>query len=107
MRSSFLHRLTVAEIQRAVAEFYGLQPKIMRDPDGLPGAREPRISHPRQVAMFFARTLTPMSYPEIGRRFGGRDHSTVIYAMRAVERRCAHDPWLEIELEALRERLSA
>lgn len=103
----FPNRLTVAEIQTAVAEFYGLHPKTMRDPDRQLGSREPRISHPRQVAMFFARKLTPMSYPEIGRRFGGRDHSTVIHAMRAVERRAAEDPYAEIELEALRERLSA
>jgi chromosomal replication initiator protein len=48
-----------------------------------------------------------MSTPDIGRRFGGRDHSTVIHAIRAVEKRAAADPFLEIEIEALRERLSS
>ena len=101
------NRLSVLKIQQTVAEFYGLHPKVMRDTNRSVGAREPCLSHPRQVAMYLARKLTRMSTPDIGRRFGGRDHSTVIHAIRAVEKRAADDPFLEIEIETLRERLSA
>ena len=43
------------------------------------------IVRPRQVAMYLSKVLTPRSYPEIGRKFGGRDHSTVIHAVRLIE----------------------
>jgi chromosomal replication initiator protein len=56
--------------------------------------------------MFFARKLTNQSLPDIGKRFGGRDHSTVIHAIKSVEKRLSEDPYLEIEVEVLRERLS-
>jgi chromosomal replication initiator protein len=102
---AFEDRLTVAKIQRAVAQFYGLQESIMTEPDRI-GMREPRVSHPRQVAMFFSRKFTRLSFPEIGRRFGGRDHHTVFYAVHAVEARSARDPFLEIELEVLDERFA-
>jgi chromosomal replication initiator protein len=104
---AFGRRLTVLKIQQEVAEFYGLHPKVMRDTDRSIGAREPRLSHPRQVAMYLARKLTRMSTPDIGRRFGGRDHSTVLHALKAVEKRAADDPYLELEIEVLRERLSS
>lgn len=107
LQLAFGSHLTVLKIQQTVAEFYGLHPKVMRDTDRSVGAREPRLAHPRQVAMYLARKLTRMSTPDIGRRFGGRDHSTVIHALRAVERRAAVDPFLEIEIEVLRERLSS
>lgn len=96
---------SIRNIQDAVAEFYGINPAYMRKPDG-EGAREARIARPRQVAMFFARKFTNQPLTDIGRRFN-RDHSTVIHAVRAVEKRAAQDPFLEMELEVLRERLSA
>ena len=98
-------RTSIANIQVMVADFYGIDPNYMTVPDRT-GAREPRVSHPRQVAMFFSRKFTQFSLPVIGKRFGGRDHTTVLYAMRAVERRAAQDPIFELELEILRERLS-
>jgi chromosomal replication initiator protein len=105
LQRAFPGRLTVQDIQNIVADFYGIQPKSMRDKDGTNGAREARMSHPRQVAMFFARKFTPMSYPAIARCFK-RDHTTVMYAQRAVERRAESDPYFQLELEVLRERLA-
>ena len=106
-QQAFSKRLTVRRIQDEVAQFYGISPDYMRLQDNYRGNREQRISHPRQVAMFFARKMTAMSLPQIGDRFGGRDHTTVIHAIRAVEKRACNDPYLEMELEVLRERFSA
>jgi chromosomal replication initiator protein len=102
---AFPGRPTIRNIQDEVADFYGLERDYMREPDRI-GAREPRISHPRQVAMFLARKFTPFSLPIIGRHFN-RDHSTVIHAIKAVEKRASNDALLEMELEVLRERFSA
>jgi chromosomal replication initiator protein len=101
---AFPGRLSAIGIQDEVADFYGIGREQMRRPDG-EGAREPRISHPRQVAMSLARELTKLSLPAIGRLFN-RDHSTVIHAIKAVEKRAAVDPLLEMELEVLRERFA-
>ena len=54
--------------------------------------RHRAVAHPRMIAMFLARKLTNMSFPEIGSRFGGKDHSTVISAVRKIERLVAEDP---------------
>ena len=64
------------------------------------------VSHPRQVAMYLCRELTPRSLPEIGRLFGNRDHSTVIYAMAAVAARIAKSDTLAADLVAIRQRVS-
>lgn len=56
--------------------------------------------------MFLASELTPKSLPDIGRRFGGRDHTTVIYAIKAVKGRIAADPEIAADVAALREKLS-
>src|SRR3546814_12069968 len=63
------------------------------------------IARPRQVAMYLAKELTPRSYPEIGRRFGGRDHSTVIHAVRTVEALRVSDSELDAEIAAIRRSL--
>jgi chromosomal replication initiator protein len=56
--------------------------------------------------MYLAKELTPRSYPEIGRRFGGRDHSTVIHAVRTVEALRVHDSELDAEIAAIRRSLN-
>jgi chromosomal replication initiator protein len=76
----------VAEIQEVVAKRYGLPPVEM-----ISERRSRAIAHPRQLAIFLSRALTGRSFPEIGRMFGGRDHSTIIHAVRAVEGRLATD----------------
>lgn len=71
---------TIAEIQARVAGFYHI-PLIE-----MTSARRAReVARPRQVAMYLAKRLTPNSLPAIGRRFGGRDHTTVMHAVRQIE----------------------
>ncbi len=69
--------------------------------------RRPPIAQARKVAMYLARELTEDSLPEIGRRFGGRDHSTILHAVRSVSADLEHDPQLATAVEKLRERLRA
>jgi chromosomal replication initiator protein len=79
--------LTIEAIQREVASYFGVKLHDLKGPK-----RHRAVAHPRMVAMYLARRLTAMSYPEIGSRFGGKDHSTVISAVRKIERLCATDP---------------
>jgi chromosomal replication initiator protein len=79
--------LTIESIQRQVASYFDVKLHDLKGPK-----RHRAIAHPRMIAMFLARKLTNMSYPEIGSRFGGKDHSTVISAVRKIERLCGEDP---------------
>src|SRR3954468_22204603 len=79
--------LTIEAIQREVASYFGVKLHDLKGPK-----RHRAVAHPRMVAMYLARRLTSMSYPEIGSRFGGKDHSTVISAVRKIERLCVSDP---------------
>jgi chromosomal replication initiator protein len=79
--------LTIEGIQREVAAYFDVKLLDLKGPK-----RHRAIAHPRMVAMYLARKLTKMSYPEIGSRFGGKDHSTVISAVRKIERLCGEDP---------------
>ena len=79
-------RVTVAGIQRRIAEYFQLEVVELR------GARRQRsILYPRQVAMFLCRRLTEASLPEIGQAFGGRDHTTVMHAVEKIEREITQD----------------
>jgi chromosomal replication initiator protein len=76
--------VTAAHLQDQVAEHFGLHRSTLMGP-----RRNRSVAWPRMVAMFLCRQLTTLSYPEIGALFGGRDHSTVISAVRKVDRlRC-------------------
>jgi chromosomal replication initiator protein len=91
----------VAHIQRVVAAYFKKPLFEMWS------ARRSRgVARPRQIAMYFARELTPMSLPCIGRRFGKRDHTTVIHAINTVERLVATDPAFAADVAALREELA-
>jgi chromosomal replication initiator protein len=79
--------LSIEAIQREVASYFGVKLHDLKGPK-----RHRAVAHPRMVAMYLARKLTSMSYPEIGSRFGGKDHSTVISAVRKIERLCSTDP---------------
>ena len=57
---------------------------------------------PRQIGMYLAKSLTARSLPEIGRRFGGRDHTTVLHAIRKIESLLAEDPTMKEEVEVLK-----
>jgi chromosomal replication initiator protein len=78
--------LTIEAVQREVAAYFDVKLHDLKGPK-----RHRAVAHPRMVAMYLARKLTNMSYPEIGSRFGGKDHSTVISAVRKIERLCGED----------------
>lgn len=71
----------VGEIQNAVSNFYGVKVHDLTS-----ARRTGELIHPRQVAVYLAKTLTPHSYPEIGRRFGNRDHTTMLYSFRKIDK---------------------
>jgi chromosomal replication initiation ATPase DnaA len=78
--------IRIADIKRAVADECRVPMRVMSEPDGF-GSRIREHSRPRQLAMCLAARLTEHSYKRIGDFFGGRDHSTVFCAMKAVEKR--------------------
>lgn len=95
-------RLTIAEIQTAVASHYHIPLSEMTS------ARRTRdVARPRQVAMFLAKSLTPRSYPAIGRMFGNRDHTTVLHAIRKIKGCIADDSEIADDVRILTERLAA
>ncbi|TVS04684.1 MAG: chromosomal replication initiator protein DnaA [Rhodobacteraceae bacterium] len=90
-------RVTVEEIQRKVSEYYNIRLSDMLGPK-----RTRTIARPRQVAMYLSKELTSRSLPEIGRRFGGRDHTTILHGVRKVEEICGTDTQLHEDIELLR-----
>ncbi|WP_345114439.1 chromosomal replication initiator protein DnaA [Bartonella jaculi] len=96
-RSGEAKRIRIEEIQRAVARHYNVSKQ-----DLLSNRRTRTVVKPRQVAMYLAKMLTPRSLPEIGRRFGGRDHTTVLHAVRKIEDLVCDDQTLAKELELLK-----
>jgi len=90
-------KLTIEEIQRKVAEHYNIRLSDMIGPKRLRN-----IARPRQVAMYLAKQLTPRSLPEIGRRFGGRDHTTIMHGVRKIEELMTTDSQLADDLQLLR-----
>lgn len=93
-------KLTIDEIQRRVADHYALKINDMISP-----RRAREVARPRQVAMYLAKMLTPRSLPEIGRRFGGRDHTTVMHAVKRIEALRATDHELDRDINQLRRAL--
>ena len=90
-------RVTIDEIQRRVAEHFNIRCAEMTS------ARRARaFARPRQVAMYLSKQLTSRSLPEIGRKFGGRDHTTVLHAVRRIEELKDTDPALAEDVELLR-----
>jgi chromosomal replication initiator protein len=92
---------TIAAIQEAVCEQFGLSADEL-----LGTGRSPRVSGPRQLAMYLARTHTKESLPSIGRAFGGRNHTTVMHAVRRIESCLGTDPELDEAVRALTDRLA-
>ncbi|MGR3342245.1 MAG: chromosomal replication initiator protein DnaA [Paracoccaceae bacterium] len=95
-------KVTVEEIQRKVAEHYNIRLSDIIGPK-----RVRTIARPRQVAMFLAKRMTTRSLPEIGRRFGGRDHTTVMHGVRRIEELKIKDHQIAEDLELLRRNLEA
>ena len=93
-------RIKIEDIQRVVARQYNVSRS-----DLLSSRRTANVVRPRQVAMYLAKTLTLRSLPEIGRRFGGRDHTTVLHAVRKIEALMSKDVALSEEIESLKRQL--
>jgi chromosomal replication initiator protein len=93
-------RVTIDEIQRKVAEHFNIRLGEMTS-----DRRARAVARPRQVAMYLAKQLTTRSLPEIGRKFGGRDHTTVMHAVRKIEELKGTDPALAEDVELLRRML--
>jgi chromosomal replication initiator protein len=93
-------RITIEEIQRKVAEHFQIKMAEMSS-----ARRARQVARPRQVAMYLAKQLTSRSLPEIGRKFGGRDHTTVMHAVRKVEELRAADQGFAEDVELLRRML--
>ncbi|MCH8808961.1 MAG: chromosomal replication initiator protein DnaA, partial [Proteobacteria bacterium] len=93
-------RVTIEEIQKRVAEHYNI--KLME----MSSERRARVvARPRQVAMYLAKKLTSRSLPEIGRKFGGRDHTTVMHAVKRIEQLREANAELSEDVELLRRML--
>jgi len=93
-------RVRIEDIQRIVARQYNVSRA-----DLLSSRRTANVVRPRQVAMYLAKILTLRSLPEIGRRFGGRDHTTVLHAVRKIEALTGNDTAFAEEIEALKRQL--
>ncbi len=93
---------SVAKVKSIVADHYGISEIDMVT------ERQDRAScRPRQVAMFLCKRLTTQSLPAIGRRFGGRDHTTIMHGIKVIERLRLIDADIAADIEALTDRLAA
>jgi chromosomal replication initiator protein len=95
-------RISIDEIQTRVSEHYRIRKAEMTS-----ARRAREVARPRQVAMYLSKQLTPRSLPEIGRRFGGRDHTTVIHAVRQIEKLRAQDAELDADIRLLTRQLES
>jgi len=89
-------RTTIDQIQKKVAEHFNVKISDMHS-----ARRSRTVARPRQIAMFLAKNLTTRSLPEIGRKFGGRDHTTVIHAIKKVQELVKNDSSLSEDIEIL------
>lgn len=94
-------KVKIEDIQKLVANHYNVSRA-----DLLSSRRTAAVVRPRQIAMFLSKILTPRSLPEIGRRFGGRDHTTVLHAVRKIEGLSSTDKSLAQDLEFLKRLLT-
>jgi chromosomal replication initiator protein len=94
-------KVKIEDIQKLVASHYNVSRA-----DLLSSRRTASVVRPRQIAMFLSKVLTPRSLPEIGRRFGGRDHTTVLHAVRKIEGLASSDKALAQDIEFLKRMLT-
>lgn len=95
-------QISVENIQKSVADFYSIKVADMYSKK-----RPANIARPRQIAMFMAKELTQKSLPEIGELFGGRDHTTVLHAVRKIADERSHDSQLNHEIHIIEQTLKA
>ena len=89
------------DVQEAVATRFHLKVSELKSK-----RRTKTLVHPRQIAMFLSRELTDASYPEIGRDFGGKDHTTIIHACKQIDKALANDTALRSTLDSLKDEIS-
>lgn len=95
-------KISIDDIQRKVAEHYNIRLADMMGPK-----RARNVARPRQIAMYLSKQLTNRSLPEIGRRFGGRDHTTIMHGVRKIEELAGEDLGLAEDIALLRRQLEA
>ena len=95
-------RVTIEDIQKRVSDYYNIRVAEMSS-----ARRAQMVARPRQVAMYLAKQLTSRSLPEIGRKFGNRDHTTVMHAIKKVEQLSHSDPSFGEDVELLRRMLES
>jgi chromosomal replication initiator protein len=93
-------RVGAEDIQKAVAEYYGL-----RMADILSPRRARAVARPRQLAMYLCKAITTLSLPDIGRKFSGRDHTTIIHGVRKIEELLETDNQLQSDVVAIKRAL--
>jgi chromosomal replication initiator protein len=92
--------ITIENIQKAVASYFKITVSDLRS------SKKLKIyALPRQIAMYLCRTMTNSSFPEIGEKFGGKDHSTVIHAYRQTEKKLKDDREIKYAVESLKNQL--
>jgi len=89
-------RINVEDIQRTVAGHYNIKVSDMHS-----ARRSVAVARPRQIAMYLSKQLTAKSLPEIGRKFGGKDHTTVMHAIKRVEELCGRDNEMREDVELI------
>lgn len=93
--------ISIEEIQKSVAAYFSIKVSDLKS-----AKRLRALVIPRQIAMYISRQLTSCSYPEIGDKFGGKDHSTIIHAIKKIERQLEEDYQLKITVENLKNALT-
>ena len=89
-------RIKIEDVQRIVCDRYGVDPRDMRS-----SMRARRLFHPRMIAIYLVRSLTPLSLTQIGKRFGHRDHTTILHSCRRAQEFASADPEFAGDLVAL------
>ena len=93
---AYQRMVTIDDIQRSVSEYYQLK---VADLHGVRRTRQ--VARPRQIAMYLCKQLTKRSYPELGRHFGGRDHTTIIHGCRTIDGLMPKDESLRKDVDIL------
>jgi chromosomal replication initiator protein len=93
--------ITVESIQKTICDYYNIKMGDLKAK-----RRTKNIAFPRQVAMYLCRKYTETSFPAIGDKFGGRDHSTVIHASKTIEKKIKEDPYMQTTIEKLERNLN-
>ena len=90
------HKITVEEIQKSVANHYNIKNSEMHS-----DRKSRNIARPRQIAMYLAKDMTSYSLPEIGRKFGGRDHTTVMHAIKTINNLSKEDSSIQEDIDII------